>query len=135
MDIRRRLTGATAVVTLTFQVAIMAVGTVTLCFDTAHMHDGVPATDCPMHHQPSTQDDHQQHHAGAPQVTPPDASRIACRCSSDTLSFLISDIGVVAERISVRVPRSTMSAVIAFEAPALEMRVPPLSPPPRLSLS
>jgi hypothetical protein len=123
------------VVTLTFQVAIMAVGTVTLCLDTFHTHGGAPAPDCPMHHQRPTRDDHHQHHAGAAHVTPPDASRIACRCSSDTLSFLISDIGVVAERISVRVPRSTMSVVIAFEAPALEMRVPPLSPPPRLSLS
>jgi hypothetical protein len=134
----RRLTSATAVVTLSLQLIVTALSAVSLCLDRPHTHGGLPAQDCPMHHQhqpAAIAEANHQHHAGAHQDATPDASRIGCRCSSDTLLFLISDLGVFPERVLVRVPTSTGLLVTAFKTATLDLRIPPLSPPPRPSLS
>jgi hypothetical protein len=134
MGICRRLTAVMAVITLGLQVIVAAVGTVSLCMDRPHTHGGVPAPDCPMHHQQpaaATTEDHHQH--GAQRDATSDASRVGCRCSSDPLSFLISDIGVVPDRISVRLPVPGVLSLMPFKTTTLDVRIAPLSPPPRLS--
>jgi hypothetical protein len=138
MGIRRRLIGATACVTLTLQLAMTTVAMMSVCADRPHAHGGVAAPDCAMHHQqtmPSDSGNHHEHHADADHEGAHDTSRIACRCSSDPLSFLVSDIGTIVDRISVRVPASAPSTVAAFTSGTIDVRIPPLSPPPRPVLS
>lgn len=139
MDIRRRLTGATAVITLALQVCTAAVGAVRLCAETGHTHGGVPAPECPMHHrQPAAPapDPAHQHHADAAHHAGSDSSsRVGCRCPSETKALPIGDIGMLSDRFFVRVPMPCLSAVAPVARTTVDLRTPPLSPPPRPALS
>jgi hypothetical protein len=135
MAVRHRFLGATAVVTLTLQVVMTTAAMLSVCVDRPHTHTGRAAPDCAMHHQQSqAAESHQRHlghHEGAHRESSGDTTRMTCRCSSDPLSFLVGDIGVVGDRISIRVPTSDGPTITAFTSGTIDLRIPPLSPPPR----
>lgn len=138
MGIPRRFIGVTAVVTLTLQLAVTTVAMISVCVDRPHTHGGRSAPDCAMHHQQApapASGNHHEHHAAVAHEPTPDTSRVACRCSSDPLSFLVGDIGAMPDRISVRVPPAVRSTMAAFTSGTIDIRIPPLSPPPRPVLS
>lgn len=136
---RHRFIGATAVVTVTFHIVMTTAAMLSVCVDRPHMHAGRAAPDCAMHHQqaqaPESHHQHVGHHGVAHDESSGDTTRMTCRCSSDPLSFLVSDIGVVADPISVRVPTSRRATITAVTSGTIDLRIPPLSPPPRPSLS
>lgn len=138
MAIRHRFTRATAVVTLTLQIAMTAAAMLSVCVDRPHTHGGRVAPDCAMHHQElqASENHHQHgHHADADHESRENITSIACRCSSDPLSFLVSDIGMVADRTAIRIPTSARSTITVFTSGTVDLHIPPLSPPPRPPLS
>ena len=123
---------------LALQVSVSVLGTVGMCLDRPHTHGGLPAPDCLMHHaqsestapEPSSHAHHHQHES-----TTPDTARIACSCASDPLAFVTSEIAVVPLVISV-----VTSDLVVMSSPeqsqsAPDVRLAPLSPPPRPALS
>jgi hypothetical protein len=137
MAIQRRFIGATAVVTSMLQLAVTTVVMINVCMERPHTHAGRAAPDCAMPQQSPPRDvgNPHAHHADAHHETAPDTSRMTCRCSSDPLSFLIGDIGVIPDRISARVPSPARPTIAAFTSGAIDIGLPPLSPPPRPVLS
>jgi hypothetical protein len=138
MGMQRRFIGATAVVTSMLQLAVTTVAMISVCMERPHTHAGRAAPDCAMHLQQSPPRDvgnPHAHHAEAHHETAPDTSRMTCRCSSDPLSFVVGDIGVIPDRISARVPSPAPSTIATVTSAAIDLRVPPLSPPPRPILS
>ena len=139
MDICRRLNGATAVITLALQVCTAAVGAVRMCAETVHTHGGVQAPECPMHHRqpaaPVSDPDHQHHADAADHAGSGSSSRVGCRCPSETKVLPIGDIGMVSDRFFVRVPTPLLSAVAPVARTTFDLQTPPLSPPPRTTLS
>ena len=127
---------AVAVALLAIQVGVSALGVVGMCVDRPHTHGGIPAPDCLMHSsQPSTAPDasqhsHHHHHGGS---TPADTAQLACSCSSDPLMMLTTEIAVVEIGVPI-----TLSDLITLSSPERSQSVPqvrlaPLSPPPRPS--
>ena len=123
---------------LALQVSVSVLGTVGMCLDRPHTHGGLPAPDCLMHHAQSEStapesSSHAHHHQH--ESTAPDTARIACSCASDPLAFVTSEIAVVPLVISV-----VTSDLVVMSSPersqsAPDMRLAPLSPPPRPALS
>jgi hypothetical protein len=136
MGICRRFVRAAVVITLMFQVMMTGFGAISVCVDRPHTHAGVPAPDCPIHHQQSSvAPSHHEHHGHAQPGATSNSSRIACRCAGDPLSFLISDIGVLPDNVSVRVPTLPAGPISLVRPTTIDHRNPPPSPPPRPSLT
>jgi hypothetical protein len=137
MRTRRWRSYAVTVAILILQVSVSALGMIGMCVDRPHTHGGVPAPDCLMHEsQPadttteaSTHGHHQHNNS-----TSTDTARVGCSCASDPLTLMTTDVAVVSN-ISI--------ALLAWVAPlslertqsAPDVRLAPLSPPPRTSLS
>jgi hypothetical protein len=127
------------VAVLTLQVSVSVLGTVGVCMDRPHTHGGVPAPDCPMHHpQPdgtapgtSSHGHHHQHDQG----TPPDAARLVCSCSSDPLTLITTEIAVIPIGSPVVAPDLVVLSSPERAQSAPDIRLAPLSPPPRPTLS
>jgi hypothetical protein len=136
MSICRRFIRAAAVIALMFQVMVTSLGAISVCVDRPHTHAGIPAPDCPTHHQSSAvaPSNHHGHHGHAQHGTTSDTSRITCRCASDPPSFLISDIGILPHVVSVGVPTLIASPMSAIRPTTIDRRISPPSPPPRSSL-
>jgi hypothetical protein len=133
----RRFIRAAAVIALILQVMVTSLGAISVCVDRPHTHAGVPAPDCAMHHQPSpaASSNHHEHHGHAQHGAASDTRRIVCRCAADPRAFLVSDIGVLPSGVSVRVPARPASPVPAVDPTAIDLRIPPPSPPPRPTLT
>ena len=123
---------------LALQVSVSVLGTVGMCLDRPHTHGGLPAPDCLMHHaqsestapEPSSHAHHHQHES-----TAPDAARIACSCASDPLAFVTSEIAVVPLVMSVATSDLVVISSPEQSQSAPDVRLAPLSPPPRPALS
>jgi hypothetical protein len=123
---------------LALQVSVSVLGTVGMCLDRPHTHGGLPAPDCLMHHaqsestapEPSSHAHHHQHES-----TAPDTARIACSCASDPLAFVTSEIAVVPLVMSVATSDLVVISSPEQSQSAPDVRLAPLSPPPRPALS
>ncbi len=123
---------------LALQVSVSLLGTIGMCVDRPHTHGGVPAPDCVMHHSQestapgtSSHGHHHQHDKG----TVPETARLVCSCSSDPITLLTAEIAVIPASIPVGLPVVATSALHERVHSAPEVRLAPLSPPPKPSLS
>lgn len=131
---------AVAIALLVIQVGVSTLGTIGMCVDRPHTHGGVPAPDCLMNHtQPASttaeasHHDHHQHQHG--NSTPADGARLGCSCAADPLTLLTTEIAVVPNHISIALPDiAALSTPVQLQS-ASDVRITPLSPPPRPSLS
>jgi hypothetical protein len=138
MRTRRWHSYAVTVAVLILQVSVSALGTIGMCLDRPHTHGGVPAPDCLMHEsQPagttpeaSTHGHHHQHDNG----TSTDTARVTCSCASDPLTLLTTDVAVVSN-ISIALLDCVAPLSLERTQSAPDVRLAPLSPPPRPSLS
>lgn len=129
---------AIAVALVAIQLGVSVLSVAGMCVDRPHTHGGIPAPDCLMHmsHSTSTAPDatnhnHHHHDNDIPSNTP----QLTCSCSSDPLTLLTTEIAVQPIRLSIALPDLvTLSSSERAQA-APEIRLAPLSPPPRLSLS
>ena len=127
----------TTVAALVLQVSVSILGTVGMCVDRPHTHGGFPAPDCLMHHsQPnSTEPDASSHgHHHQHESTPQDA-RLACSCASDPLTLLTTEIAVMPLGVSIALPDVTAPARHERVQSASDVRLVPLSPPPKHTLA
>jgi hypothetical protein len=122
---------------LAIQLGVSALGVAGMCVDRPHTHGGIPAPDCLMHssqpvNAPEARNGHHHHHdSGAPT----NSAQLACSCSSDPLTLLTTEIAVFPTVISIALPD-----LVALSSPERaqstpEVRLAPLSPPPRPSHS
>lgn len=126
------------VAVLALQVGVSVLGTVGVCLDRPHTHGGLPAPDCLMHHaqsestapEPSSHGHHHQHES-----TTPDTARLACSCSSDPLTFVTAEIAVVPLAVSLVTSDLVVTSSPEQTQSAPDVRLAPLSPPPRPALS
>lgn len=127
----------TTVAALALQVSVSILGTVGMCVDRPHTHGGVPAPDCLMHHSQagSTEPDASRGHHHQHESTSPDAARLACSCSSDPLTLLTSEIAVIPAGISIGSPDVAAPASRDRVQSAPDVRLVPLSPPPKPALA
>ena len=127
----------TTVAALALQVSVSILGTVGMCVDRPHTHGGVPAPDCLMHHsQPdSTEPDASHGHHHQHESTSQDAARLACSCSSDPLTLLTTEIAVIPAGISIGLPDVAAPALHDRVQSAPDVRLVPLSPPPKPALA
>jgi hypothetical protein len=124
---------------LALQVSVSALGIVGVCVDRPHTHGGVPAPDCLMHHsQPestapgaSTHDHHHQHDESAST----DMARLACTCSSDPITLMTPEIAVVPLGVPVVTPDLVVPSSPEHTDRTPDVRLVPLSPPPKPSLA
>ena len=132
---RRRLFAFTWAV-LSMQALVLGVGTARVCADGPHMHGGVAAPDCAMHHgatlpvsEPAA---HAHHgHGDATEAGDPVGPQIRCRCSSEAPPTDIGQIAIVEPaHVTARPAVAGPQALISDESPVLERFSPP-SPPPR----
>jgi hypothetical protein len=138
MRTRRWYSYAVTIAMLILQVSVSALGTIGMCVDRPHTHGGVPAPDCLMHEsQPdgttpeaSTHGHHHQHDNS----TPPDTARVGCSCASDPLTLLTTDVAVVSN-LSIALLDWVAPSSLERTQSAPDVRLAPLSPPPRPSLS
>jgi hypothetical protein len=127
------------VAVLALQVSVSVLGTIGVCVDRPHTHGGVPAPDCLMHHaQPestapetSSNGNHHQHE----ESSAADTARLACSCSSDPLTLVSTEIAVVPIDTS-----DVTSDLVVLSSPELtqsapDVRLVPLSPPPKPSIA
>ena len=130
---------AVAAVLLVTQVSISALAVIGMCVDRPHTHGGVPAPDCLMHNpQPvgtAPEASHHSHHHQHDSGTPTDTARLACSCSSDPLTMMTTEIAVVPNGVSIGLPNPIAPALPELTQSAPGVRLAPLSPPPRPSLS
>jgi hypothetical protein len=137
MRTRRRHSYAVAVAALTLQVGVSALGTIGMCVDRPHTHGGVPAPECLMHETvpdeaapaASTHGHHHQH-----DNAPRDAPRVGCSCAADPLTLLTTEIALMPTSIPVALDVVAPSSPERMQS-APDVRLAPLSPPPRPSLS
>lgn len=129
-----------AVVLLAMQLGVSALGVIGMCVDRPHTHGGIPAPDCFMHesHPVSTAPDasqhsHHHHHDGG--TTPTNGAQLACSCSSDPLTLMTSEIAVFPIGTSIDLPDLVALSSVERAQSVFDMRLAPLSPPPRPSLS
>jgi hypothetical protein len=124
---------------LVIQIGASTLGTIGMCVDRPHMHDGIPAPDCLMHQQQSatgapaasTHNHHHQHDGR----TPANGARLACSCSSDPLTFLTMEIAVVPDAPSIASPDLMARSLPERSQSAPDVRLGPIAPPPKPSLS
>lgn len=130
---------AVAVALVAIQLGMSVLGVATLCVDRPHTHGGILAPECLMHMSQqagtvpeATNHSHHHHHDNS---TPTNTAQLACSCSSDPLTLLTTEIAVQPFRASIALPNlvAISSAERAQSAP--EVRLAPLSPPPRPALS
>jgi hypothetical protein len=127
------------VAVLALQVSMSARGTIGMCVDRPHTHGGVPAPDCLMHHsQPnstapdtSSHDHHHQHD----ESSAPDTARLACSCSSDPLTLMTTEIAVVPLGVSAVTPDLVVPSSPQHTDSAPDVRLVPLSPPPKPTIA
>jgi hypothetical protein len=132
MAIRRAL-HVTAAITLTLQAVTTTIATISACVDRPHAHGGIAAPDCPMHHElasatvssPTHQQHADAHHDGA------SGTHMQCRCTSDPLSALTGETGVIPDRLAVRMPGPVRWGRSPFTETTIDVHATPLSPPPR----
>ena len=123
---------------LAVQVSVSALGTIGVCMDRPHTHGGVPAPECLMHQHPAStapeasQSGHHHHHGNS---SPADTARLACSCSSDPLTLMTTEIAVIPGAIGIQQPNTVTAPSSERASSAPDMRLAPLSPPPRPSLS
>jgi hypothetical protein len=127
------------VAALVLQVSVSMLGTIGMCVDRPHTHGGIPAPDCPMHHaQPdSTEPDastHSHHHEHD-ESSAPETARLACSCASDLLTLLTTEIAVIPAGISLGLPDVAAPARHERVRSAPDVRLVPLSPPPKPALA
>lgn len=130
---------AVAAALLVVQLGVSVLGVAGLCVDRPHTHGGIPAPDCLMHNSQevgtvpeASSHSHHHHHDGG---TPTNTAQLTCSCSSDPLTLLTTEVAVV----PIAAPIELLD-LIALSSPersqsAPEMRLAPLSPPPRPSHS
>jgi len=129
---------AVAVALLAIQVGVSALCVVDQCVDRPHTHGGIPAPDCLMHMSqpastaPDASHHGHHHHSGS---TPTDTAQLSCSCSSDPLTLLTTEIAVVGIGASIELPDLFTLSSPERSQSAPEVRLAPLSPPPRPSLS
>jgi hypothetical protein len=126
------------VVVLALQLSVSVLGTVGMCVDRPHTHGGLPAPDCLMHHsQPDSTEPgasshgHHHQHEGAL----PDTARLACSCSSDPITLLTTEIAVIPAGVSIGLPDVAASGSHERVQSAPDVRLVPLSPPPKPTLA
>ncbi|HVQ16530.1 MAG TPA: hypothetical protein VMS40_23165 [Vicinamibacterales bacterium] len=129
---------AVAVAVLAIQLGVSVLGVAGMCVDRPHTHGGIPAPDCLMHmSDPASTTpeatNHTHHHHGS--NTPTNSAQLTCSCSSDPLTLLTTEIAVVAIGVSIDLPNPVTLSSPERSQSAPEMRLAPLSPPPRPSLS
>ena len=129
---------AVAVALLAIQLGVSVLAVAGLCVDRPHTHGGIPAPECLMHmSQPAgtapeaTNHSHHHHDSG----TPSNTAQLACSCSSDPLTLLTTEIAVVQIGASIDLPDLVTLASSERPQSAPEVRLAPLSPPPRTSNS
>jgi hypothetical protein len=126
---------AAATLALAVQLAAAALGTVGMCLDRPHTHAGVPAPDCPMHHQQQGEaavDPSHHHHHGSQSTS---GAAVGCSCSADALLFLLTTPAVIAQPPVLDAPHVATAPSLFLTERVRGMRVAPLSPPPRPVLS
>ena len=127
------------VAVLALQMSVSVLGTIGMCVDRPHTHGGVPAPDCVMHHsQPdSTSPDTSSHghHGHHDESNSPDTPRLVCSCSADLLTLLTSEIAAIPIDVSLTLPDSPVPALHERAQSAPDVRLVPLSPPPKPSLT
>jgi hypothetical protein len=123
---------------LALQVTVSALGTIGMCVDRPHTHGGVPAPDCLMHHsQPDgTAPDTSSHgHHQHDESSAADTARLACSCSSDPLTLMTTEIAVVPLGVSAVMPDLVVPSALERTDSTPDVRLVPLSPPPKPSIA
>jgi len=128
-----------AVAVVAIQLGLSVLGVAGMCVDRPHTHGGIPAPDCLMHmSQPdgtepqATNHSHHHHHGGG---TPSNTAQLTCSCSSDPLTLLTTEGAVVPIASSIALPGLVALSSSERAQSAPEVRLAPLSPPPRPSHS
>jgi len=128
---------AVAVALLVTQLGVSALGVIGMCVDRPHTHGGIPAPDCLMHSsQPAStapdasQQSHHHHHGSS---TPDGTVQLTCSCSSDPLTLLATEIAVIEGGASIALPGLITLSSPERSQSAPQVRLAPLSPPPRPS--
>lgn len=126
------------VAVLALQMSVSVLGTVGMCVDRPHTHGGVPAPECLMHHAQTdstapgaSSHGHHQHD----ESTAPDTARLACSCSSDPITLLTTEIAVIPLGLCIDLPDTVAPALLERAQSAPDVRLVPLSPPPKPSLA
>jgi hypothetical protein len=129
---------AVAVAVLAIQLGVSVLAVAGMCVDRPHTHGGIPAPDCLMHSSepvstaPGTSSHSHHHHDSS---TPTNTAQLACSCSSDPLTLLTTESAVVQIGASIDLPDLVTLASSERAQSAPEVRLAPLSPPPRPSHS
>jgi hypothetical protein len=128
---------ALAVALLAIQLGVSALGVIGMCVDRPHTHGGIPAPDCLMHtSQPGTtapEASNHGHHHHHDSGTPTNTAQLACSCSSDPLTLLTTEIAVIQSGVSIALPDLITLSSSERSQSAPQVRLAPLSPPPRPS--
>ena len=127
------------VAVLALQMSVSVLGIIGMCVDRPHTHGGVPAPDCLMHHsQPdSTSPDTSSHghHGHHDESQSSDTPRLACSCSADLLTLLTTEVAAIPIGISLVSPDVAAPAPHERVQSAPDVRLVPLSPPPKPALA
>jgi hypothetical protein len=135
---RSRRWYSVAVALLAVQVSVSALGTIDMCVNRPHTHGGVPAPDCLMHQQTQGTEpeaSHHSHHHQQDNSSSTGTARLACSCSADPLTLLTTEIAVIPGTIAIQRPNIVTVSSPERASSAPDVRLAPLSPPPRPSLS
>jgi hypothetical protein len=129
---------AVAVALLAIQLGVSVLAVAGMCVDRPHTHGGIPAPECLMHMSQAAgttpeATNHSHHHHDS--STPSNTAQLACSCSSDPLTLLTTEIAVVQIGASIDLPGLVTLASSERAQSAPEVRLAPLSPPPRPSHS
>jgi hypothetical protein len=94
---------ATTLTTLLLYSGTVGLGALRVCWGTRHLHSGVAADDCPMHHHAGSQPAHHGHHGheSGTATSNGDNKQISCGCSSDPTSPYVGPTGIVVSAVSV----------------------------------
>ena len=138
MRSRGWLSSLITVAVLALQMSVSVLGTISMCVDRPHTHGGVPAPDCVMHHSqpdgtsPETSNHgHHGHHEG----NPPDTPRLACSCSADLLTLLTTEMAAIPVGMTIELLDVAAPALQLRAQSAPDVRLVPLSPPPKPALA
>jgi len=129
---------AVAAVLVAIQLSVSALATIGMCVNRPHTHGGVPAPDCVMHDGQSggtsPESSHQRHHQHG-NSTPADTAQVTCSCSADPITLLTTDIAVAPGIIVNLLPNLPTPRPSGRTQAVSDVRLAPLSPPPRITLS
>jgi hypothetical protein len=127
------------VAVLALQMSVSVLGTIGMCVDRPHTHGGVPAPECAMHHsQPdgtSPDTSSHGHHGHHDEGNSQDMPRLTCSCSGDPLTLLTTEIAVTPLDISIGLLDVAAPALHERVRSAPDVRLVPLSPPPKPALA